>query len=82
VYWITLFVKGSGRIALKLSPEQGEERKEKLLPSGEEVTAIHWRVGCRSFHGLELCLEADGQEPLHLFGIELRGKISDQTGKE
>ncbi len=72
-----------GKVWLSLSTDLGETEEQVLeLPSSEYVSLRSRPSALRAFRTMALCLDANGDLPLHLYGIELQGRITDQRVKE
>lgn len=82
---ISLFANGEDEqtVLLTLRNERGETWEKDLSFEGkEEIRVRSLRARPRRFRVLEMKLTADGQTPFHLFGVELKGRITDQKIKE
>ncbi len=82
LFGITLFTKNEGEqtLLLSLRGENGEPSEERTLKliSNKEYEGKKLRFAKRRFRLLQICVRSESEKPLHLLGISLRGRISDE----
>jgi len=82
---VRLYARSPGEAAISviLHPEDREKEEKALFCDPEkEMWEAGFRSKVRSFRTLALEIRADGDEAVHLFGVTLRGKVTDGMGKE